>query len=815
MNAHSEVMIVEDEAIISLALSQHLKEFGYNVVDVVHSGEAAIRRSLEEKPDIILMDIVLKGDIDGITAAKEINAVMHIPVIYLTAYSDEETVERAVDTAPYGYITKPYDPGQIRAAIETAISKAQLEKIIRDSEQWYISTLYSIGDAVIATDPDCKIRFMNPAAALLTETTFEDAKGKNVAEVVKFEPADFTESHNDPVEDALNTGKPQSIDFGTNIISANGYRTPIDDSVAPIFEDDGNLMGIVMVMHDVSKEMELRKNIEASEHRFQSAFMQAATGCALVELDDSLRQVNPALAKWLGYSIEELESLSFLQILHTGYHDKAFEYNSHLIENKVTRFQEEWEYMHRDGSIVWGLTSGALIFNDREEPEYFIYQICDISDRIHLESKLVQLANYDSLTGLVNRSRLRLEIQRAIATARRYHEKFALLFIDLDDFKHVNDSLGHDCGDTLLQEIGERLLPMARETDVVARLGGDEFVVLVNGISNPQDIIAIADKIRVSIARPVTVSGKELRVSASVGISIYPEDGESGNTLLRNADSALYKAKAEGRSTIAFYSTDLTERTSQRLDLETKLKSALELDQFTLFYQPVIDLASRKIYCFEALIRWKQGEEIIYPDRFIPLAEETGLIVSIGNWVLKKACRQAVEWENFNLGKYVISVNVSTRQIREPGFVQFVSDVLVETGLDAGRLWLEITENLLVGVDSEAGKVLEELRKLGIALTIDDFGVGYSSLSYLKHLNPRNLKIDRSFINDVSRDQEDAAIVSATIAMAQRLGINVIAEGIENEEQLTFLDKEGCGAVQGDFFSKPIPGKEVPSLLEK
>ena len=437
-----------------------------------------------------------------------------------------------------------------------------------------------------------------------------------------------------------------------------------------------------------------------------------------------------------------------------------------------------------------------------------------ITVRATAQEQVHFLAFYDGLTGLPNRTLLYKCLNSAIADARKSGTRVAILFLDLDHFKVINDSLGHSVGDTLLKDAAQRLQQQVRDCDTVARVGGDEFLIILAGIDDIGAVNRAADRIVKAASAGFEQNGVLLNVTCSIGISIFPEDGEDCETLIKNADAAMYSAKDDGRNRIRLFTEKMNSGAVERLVMENSLRQALQRQELFLEYQPQMEIATNRITGLEALLRWRHSKlGLISPDRFIPIAEISGLILPIGEWVLRNACQQARLWQDQGVAPIPVAVNVSAVQFRQDGFCELVRTVLNETGLDPQYLELELTESLLLSSENVMFRVLDELKSMGVNLTIDDFGTGYSSLSYLRQFPVTKLKIDRSFIKDVPRNPGDAAIATAIISMAQHLNLRVIAEGVENEKQLSFLRGLRCDEIQGYYLSRPLPVNEVAQRL--
>jgi diguanylate cyclase (GGDEF)-like protein len=424
-------------------------------------------------------------------------------------------------------------------------------------------------------------------------------------------------------------------------------------------------------------------------------------------------------------------------------------------------------------------------------------------------------AQHDVVTNLPNRLLLNDRISQSISLARRQRKHIAVIFLDLDRFKYINDSLGHATGDQLLQSVAKRLLAGVRGSDTVSRQGGDEFVILLSEIAYPEDAATSARKILLSLSAPHSIVGQYLHIDGSIGISIYPEDGEDAETLIKNADTAMYHAKENGRNNFQFFKAEMNLKAVERQSLESGLRRALEREEFLLHYQPKVNLETGDITGVEALIRWRQPDRgLVPPSQFVPIAEDCGLILHIGRWVLREACRQARAWQDAGLPPVPVAVNVSAVEFRDKGFVEGVRAILSETGLEARYLDLELTEGVLMEDGESTAAVLRELKMMGLRLAVDDFGTGYSSLSYLRQFPIDVLKIDKSFVQQISGDPNDSAIVSAIIDMGKNLKQRVVAEGIETQEQLAFLQARHCAEGQGYLFSRPLAAAQFAHIVQ-
>ncbi len=559
-------------------------------------------------------------------------------------------------------------------------------------------------------------------------------------------------------------------------------------------------------LHDIT---ELR---EAHE-RFRSAFENAPIGMVIADLEGRIIRANPALGDIVGRSATDLVGTSASDLTHPDDRESTANELQRLITTGSVGYQLEKRYLHHDGYEVWVSVSVSCVRDGQDRPLYLIGQIEDITERRALRERLAYAAIHDPLTSLPNRELFMDRLEVALRRAERAGHEVTVMFLDLDRFKLINDSLGHDVGDQVLQAVAGRLSSAMRSSDTLARFGGDEFTILCEDVNDDNDALEVAQRLVAAMGQPLSLPGGEVFVSLSVGIALS-RAAETATLVLRNADIAMYRAKARGPSRIEIYRDDDERNVLSRLRTSNELHRAIERDELELHYQPFVDLHSETLVGMEALVRWQHPTRgLLLPVEFIPLAEDSGMIVALGEWVLNEACRQTAEWHENRKGSGLdnarlnISVNVSALQLADPRFPTQVADAIESSGIDPDRLWLEITESALMSEADEAVLVLQELRTLGIHIEIDDFGTGYSSLSYLQRFPVECLKIDRSFVDDLDNRSDNAAIVRAIIGLGNSLGLSIIAEGVERPAQTEKLKTLGCSLAQGYLFGRPLPAR--------
>lgn len=581
----------------------------------------------------------------------------------------------------------------------------------------------------------------------------------------------------------------------------------VEWEIAPAVADNEPALAVVQDLLPLCK-------IEDEQGIVHRAFQSTTQGVMISDVRNRILFVNEGFRRVTGYSLTEVRGLS-PSLLGSGLHDGAF-YKAmwDSLSAKGTWQGQIWN-RRKSGDIYPEWLDITAVRGDRGQTEYYVAIFSDLSAQNEMKRNLRQLAFYDSVTGLPNRQTCLIRLTQSIAQASQVHQRVGLIFLDLDRFSLINDTLGHNAGDRLLKQVGQRLSEILRESDTVARLGGDEFILLLPGLGNQTSTSVLVQKVLQTFKQPFQLDSGVYYLSASIGVSHYPEDGKEPGVLLQNAESAMYRAKEQAGNSYFFYQDGIEHKAAHRLELESALREALEREQFTLHFQPQVETRTGRIRGVEALVRWQHPERgMVSPGEFLPLAEETGLIRPLGSWVLRHACRTLREWQEQGIGGISVAVNLSPHQFLDRGLTDEIARTLEEFGLAPDDLELEITESAAMPNLEYSIRMLKELRELGLRVAIDDFGTGFSSLAQLKRLPITGLKVDQSFVRDIPENEDDCAIASTIIRLAQRLRLEVVAEGVERPEQLAMLEGEGCTLVQGYLFSRPLPpDKLLPMLL--
>ncbi len=671
----------------------------------------------------------------------------------------------------------------------------------RDQEQDnLLRTLADNVPAMIAYYEPRNLRcvFANKRYAESNGWTVDSIIGKTVREAIGEEAWRMIEPQ---VERVL---KGEKVEYVRPLILPGGEQRIIEVNLIPHFGEDGQMLGAFVLITDITRHQLAERAIRDSEERMRK-FAAATNEGIFFHKNGILTDVNEALLAIMGYTREEMIGHNAMEFVAPEWQQTAADY---MREGREDPY--EAEVVHKKGhNIAVELVGKTLHLGDET---YRLGVLRDITAHRHAEARIHYLAHHDMLTGLPNRAYLTERLATILALARRHGTLVAIMFIDLDNFKTVNDSFGHHMGDALLKEVAARIKEVLREADMVSRLGGDEFLAILADLAAPEDAAKIADKLLQTISAPIALQGQQLCANASIGISLFPRDGDNADDLIRRADAAMYSAKDHGRRHSRFYTPGLSDEGAEMLAQESRLRQAVQRGEFVLFYQPQLNVGDLRLTGIEALVRWRHPERgLTDPSEFIEFAETHGLIDEIGQYVLREACRQNKAWQAAGFAALPISVNVSAVQFRRGDLVADVKRVLEETGLEGRYLELELTESLLM--DKEVvGEALAGLRALGVKITIDDFGTGYSSLGYLKRYPIDKLKIDRSFIDDLGTDADDRAIASAIINLAKTLKLTALAEGVERQEQLDFLRVHGCDEFQGYLAGNPVPAEEFTAF---
>lgn len=682
----------------------------------------------------------------------------------------------------------------------------RLESCLRESEERFRGLVEMNHDWIWEVDDKGLYTYVSPQVAAVLGYQPSELLGRSPFELMpSLEAKRIKSIFQDLVANQRPIVKLENVN-----LHKNGAERVMETSGRPFFDSFGNYCGYRGIDRDVSERRHYQQEMELAS----LALEHTPEGVMITDADLRIIKVNPAFTRMTGYSPRHILG-QHPRILNSKRHDTSFyEAMWYSIRTKGQWQGEIWN-RRKDGEIYPEWLNICAIRDANGQVTNYSAIFSDISSQNQIRNQLHNLAYYDALTGLPNRELFRDRLEKALTLTQRDESKLAVMFLDLDHFKRVNDSLGHRTGDLLLKQVADVLSRCVRQSDTVARLGGDEFTIMVTNVQHLEDVARIAENILKAMDAPFELNGGvQTHAGVSIGISQYPMDGQDADSLLKHADNAMYRAKEKGRHGYEFFTQEMNDQAMERLRLEQDLREAVDNNLLTLAYQPQVDIETRRINGFEALLRWHHEERgWVPPTLFVAIAEEAGLIGRIGDWVLDTACAQLAQWQRDYDPNLRMAVNVSARQLYRTGLVEKVSDILTHIALTPQTLELELTESSLIEHVDHAIKVLSTLQSLGVELAIDDFGTGYSSLSYLKQFQVDRLKIDRSFVTDISTDPNDAEIVTTIIAMANSLKMKVIAEGVESESQASFLLYHGCNEAQGFYYSSPVPAERVSALL--
>ncbi|MGB8862663.1 MAG: PAS domain S-box protein [Candidatus Sulfotelmatobacter sp.] len=684
----------------------------------------------------------------------------------------------------------------------------------RDAEQLRLqaASLEAAANAIVITDYEGKIVWVNRAFTAMTGYSKEEVLGKD-PRLLKSE--EQPESYYAELWSTISSGKIWHSELVNRRKDGTTYTEEM--TITPIAQNVGqaNWSHFIAIKQDITERKRAEEELYRAHQMLQTVLNTIPQRVFWKDLNCTYVGCNRAFATDAGLNNPaEIIGKSDFELAWSGTADRYRADDKRIMEQGSTKLNFDEPQSRADGSLLWLRTSKLPLWDREGKVIGVIGTYEDITERKVAEDRVKFLAFYDALTELPNRALLQDRLSKALANARRQKDRVALLFLDLDRFKDTNDSLGHSLGDLLLQNVAERLKRCAREQDTVARLGGDEFLIVLTNVKEIADASVAAERFMQAMTAEFVVQGHSLSINCSVGISMFPEHGTDGEILIKNADAAMYSAKESGRNNFRFFTEDMNAQGVERLTLGNGLRLALDKKELFLVYQPQVDIVSGKIIGLEALLRWQHPTlGLVPPDKFIRIAENCGLIVPIGEWVVRTACRQARKWQDEGLPAVSIAINVSAVQFRQEDFCELIRRVLHETGLAPQYLELELTEGLLLANADVTFSVLQELKAMGLTLAIDDFGTGYSNFNYLRQFRVSKLKIDRSFIRDVAVNPDDAAITTAIISMAKSLNLKVIAEGVEDEAQMSFLRAHQCDEIQGYYFSKPLAVDKVADKL--
>jgi diguanylate cyclase (GGDEF)-like protein/PAS domain S-box-containing protein len=802
---------------------RHLTQHAPHIhLDVVHTAAEALDRVMAEpsdqavRYDVLLLDYRLPT-IDALEAVKLLHLEGHtdLPVVLVTGQGSEEVAAQALRLGVSDYMVKHsgylYELAPTLEKAHNAELLNREQSALRDSDRRYRELTERIAVGVyrfrVAHDGGMRFDYVSPRFCRINDLEMEAILTDAGVTLRRMHPDDSA-SFLARLKTASNTRLPFAWE-GRTLIRGQ-IRWMLLEST-PTTLDNGDI-----VWDGVQTDVTERRQAEEKLRQAAAVIASTRDGVIITDLSARIVAVNPAYCEITGYSEDEVLGKN-PNLLQSGRQDRGF-YQAMWASLKQTgHWRGEVWNRRKNGEIYPQWLCISTVYDAAGRPTNYVGIMTDLTHIKHTEALMERLAHYDPLTELPNRLLLQSRLNHALEQAQRNGRRLGVLLLDIDRFKTINDSLGHNEGDSLLVEVAGRLQQRLREEDTLARVGGDEFVILMEHLNRPEDAASLAQSLIDHMRPPFTLTDdKEVRVGISVGISLFPNDADDANALLRGADAAMHEAKKQGGNVYHFYTEPLTQAAHERLDLEAMLSRAMERNELVLHYQPLVSLTTGEILGCEALVRWRHPTNgLIPPARFVPVAEETGLIVPLGEWVLRSACAQAAEWYKAGHKPIVLAVNLSAKQFRDPRLVERIDALLKETGLPPKLLELEITETAIMEQGQDAIAALHALAGLGLSLAIDDFGTGYSSLAYLKRFPLHKLKIDRSFVQDIPHDRNGAEIATAVIALARSLRLEVLAEGVETVAQRDFLREQGCDAYQGFLFTPPVTAEEMGALLAK
>ncbi len=807
-NLHA--LFIEDNENDFLLVKDYLEINGLSVIGERVDTEESLRKALTKPWDIVFSDFSMPK-LNGLRALKIVRDIdRDVPFIYVSGTIGENAAVNAIKSGAQDYVMKS-DLARLIPTIERELEETKKKQARLESEDLLRKMSSAIGqtaDGVIITDKQGKIEYVNPA--------FEKLSGYSLKEVRGHSPAFLNSGHHDSEFFSNLWATVLNGENFTGIVvnkKKDGTIFYEDKVISPLTNSEGEITHFVATGRDITARIDAQRETE----RLKSVLKYTPDFVVITDENGAILYLNDFGRDWVCdvNNAEIDQGQKTLWTLLSDASTQSIQSKIYAVVREKGRWSGEILLERYDKSTAFPASVEAAWHEDKVYPMPYISLIArDITERKKFESELQYQATHDSLTGLPNRFLFVKKLEEALCQSSRNGRYFAVLFLDIDDFKRVNDSLGHSAGDHLLRQFSNRLKECVRPTDTLARLGGDEFTLLLSEIEGSREAVFILNRIFKAFEHSLILEKQELFVSLSVGVAIYPEDGDNELDLLRHADLAMYQAKERGSNQYQFYSREMDEYGHQLIQMDTDLRYAIANDELCLHYQPQMNISSNKIIGVEALLRWQHPEKgMILPGAFIPLLETSGLIVGVGEWIIRQACEQYLKFCEIGRAEIGISVNVSALQIFDRFFQQKVETIIKCYNIPAGILELEITENVVMRDPVKAAAIMVALKRLGVRIAIDDFGTGYSSLAYLKRFPVSTLKIDQSFIRDVLESSSDAAIVQASIMLAHNLGIEVIAEGVEQHEQWDLLAQYHCDNAQGYLISKPLSSVDVMALL--
>lgn len=821
-DTQAAVLVIEADSVGAGLIHQALAdptEHAFHVESATHLRDA-LDRLAKKTFEVILLDPTLP-DAQGIEAFERVfQAAPDSLIMILCSVHDEETARHAVQHGAYDFLLKSHiDSHWLPRVLRYLVEHTALRNTLRDSDKNHMSINDALTVGIFVSDTAGNCTYANAAYRKISGTAFEPAQAIHWSAMIHPEDRHHVLA---PWQEAVRNHGAFMMEF--RLLREDGNTIEVRVTCTPMHTEE-KLSGYLQTVEDITASKSMEAAMQSAQQalldekeRTQITLNSISEAVLTTDLQGNVTYLNVVAEAMTGWPRKDAVGrplAEVFKVIDSETHQTALNPAQLAIEeDRSIGLTMDSVLIRRDGSESTIEDSSTPIHNRNGQVTGAVIVFHDVSQSRAMAQKMSHLAQHDFLTGLPNRLLLMERLSQAIGLAQRHHKQVALLFLDLDYFKHINDSLGHAVGDQLLQSVAHRLRAGVRSTDTVCRQGGDEFVILLTDIEQLEDVAHIAEKLLATLAAPQHIGGHELHVTLSIGISIYPDDGSDVDTVIQNADTAMYHAKASGRNNYQFFRADMNARAVRRQFVESSLRRALRQGEFLLHYQPKINLVSGAITGTEALIRWQDPElGLIYPEQFVLIAEECGLIVPIGQWVLREACTQIQNWLEAGLDAVPVAVNISAVEFRHENFLAGVARILKETGLAPNYLELELTETILMHNAEASAAVLQALKAMGVRLAIDDFGTGYSSLSYLKQFPIDTLKIDQSFLRDIATGTDDATILSAVIEMGRNLKQRVIAEGVETHEQLAFLRTQQCDEGQGFQFSQPLPAEDFASLL--